>query len=1531
MLGQPPAMSSTARSDHPVVQVEPPKLSAVVAQQRVALQTAANALNESILAKKTIDRAMRNHPEPGEEDGTSGNPLSSAQGMSFKEALELQHRWKAEYADLLGLSKELGNRSSILKDLLAVDLKELGASGSGTRLANHALQLEQVARELDNAKVSLRERWEGLSHLPERLEQMFLNEDGFEDRVSLSREIRTAQRELNAARGFLGIRGFFARDEVDKSAARLSALQEIESARASIVGESRFFSGSGRETHVLDPLAGVVIDTYVFNPLAGVIVAHLESLPTALRIDESRIQDNLEPSPNDVDERRLERGPNRVLADIVFQAAEVELQKNKIHGVFHSSTDLERFIREYLVPRSRDADGWELCQAHSNLGSFETIALARVCGNSRTTILPSTASCLRWVSIGRELREVEKAVAALGDLMGMSSTKEWEHLRGRPMHVKASPYGVPFGWNVSAALCKVMEDFEGACPSQRSDFELWHTLIQSREFESLSRVAFGQREGDEVVITQALIKHAKDHLAKKVLDTLLVSEEHQDKTVQLGFRLCRLGHEDTLPFQVLNAFREPGYSGETPFLHGSKEMPSELVLLAQSLSEEVMSALKVSTPSALYHSLILLRKHGQLAVQYSVVDHNEQWSRNPINESLEKHLEHLALHYLKDGAPREQQFVVAVFKRINQKLDSETLAALAEALARTQCSGGLSELIRFVCTRGTSGFADEISPLMSAAALSALSGSSLSNWEKSKFSEQLFFGLPAELQASQDIAESVALLFRQKPAVVMNAGACLQRLKELGIIEDKGLLPSPGRTSITQSVKKVDLSNLLCLAAVPGLVKSVERTCFSPERVESESIALGRLMIHIVLSAKHSLELSDNEFGCFCEVLVGVSETHNFRAVLAETNLQSQAQSFDIFERIGGVLLEVAPRTASFISCQEWLRLKPEETFHALHALSRLTSVPVLSFLEPGIFPLLTQLFPNHKDVPVLITQGVQTLEAVKWFLPENLPTLVEMIPLFLKQGASSGDAWSSHEANLQRATAPFLNETGLSIKEEMQSLLEFQRHFPALHAPMLYKAFRAIGRPEREHDLKALGLTHTDARVIHELKTRTSGMRNKILTSEGPIDLRHEIDQELLSSLIGHTGGFGDLASPIRSFNESYGRRQITPLDSRLQDKEFFVDSIDIEKVQAFGFSEPTRVRYEMFRRELRSIQGRSLKGVLSSEHSVVQGLLAEEQGKLQGVLRTSGVLSPGEKRGRESELKRIEDVLARIENSSSLAGFVTALCDYKSKESVVATPSIRRLALRMALDELSGEDAFFASLEREPTKVGLEAIVALVNTNFKNEALSKEPFNALTEKQRMSIQLALGTASFKEDFKRLDQIGVAGREKIVAHPTRGILGELSGYNCSACWTREQGIMARYSNMTALMYIRNPDDEARRKLVGGCLLLKVKATTGEDVLVIRGINPTQNFITNLKPESFFERFVDDAVVPMARSLGVSLIVIPNDGISGGAKTNRPTLGMYISEKYRQNPVVPLDPYGPTSTFNGYQINAQCVLVRRLA
>jgi hypothetical protein len=1521
-------MSSTALSDHPVLQVEPPKLSEVIARERIALQTSANALNEIIIANKILVNGMKDTSERAVVEGTSRDPLLCAKGMNFHEALHLQQRWKFEQAELIHKSRDLATRHGILTKNLENDLKELGGSGSGARFANGALELLQVSREWEKASALLRERSQGLRAFPELLEQKFLREQGFEFGGSPSREIRTVQRELNAARGFLGIRGFFHRAEVGIVTARLSHLNEIEATRQGILRDPCFSHTEESISHA--PTNG---DIPVFDHLAEALIERLTSLRTIIKEhDSSPIRENIDRSQSEKDEKNRGRAPYSVIADIVFHAAAIELTKDNSHEGSAYCTGLEKFIREHLISESKSSDSWKVREAHSNLGSREAVALSRVCGSSSIDAVGATAACLHWISIGRELQEVEKAVAVLGELMGMSSAKEFEHLADRPWDaLQDTPVGLHNGWLVLNALRDVQVELENRAPSQGDDFELWCTLLHSPELESLGQIGFDHREGEEAVITRALTTHAKEHLAKTVLETLLISQEHEDKTVRLGYRLSRIRDSESLPFEILNAFREPGYSGENPFISGSQEQPSAVVSRVQSLSEVEVSAVVAAAPLALRHSLDILREHGQEAVQYSVADRNGQWSRNPINELLERHIERLAHHYLKHGTSREQQFVVAVLKRVQQKLEPETLTTISDALIRSQSSGGFAELVRFVCARGSSSFANEISPSMSAAALSVLNAAALSGWEKGRFAEQLFFGLPVELQASQHVAESVALLFRQKPEVVMGAGACLKKLKELRIIDDKGLLPPPGGAPIPQSVKKIDLSNLLRLAAVPGFVESVERACFSPERTSSEAIALGRLIVDVVLPESVSLGLRQEDFRSFCLILVEVAEFRNFRAIFGSQNVRSERDTYDSFLGVGRVLLKAAPHEGLLEGCHKSLLQKPEETFYALLALSRQEGVSVVSFLDPTIFSLLTQLFPRHKDRTALVSDGVRTLEAAKWFSPERLPILVEMIPLFLKEGASSEDAWSAHNANLQGGGAPFLNEPGLSIKEEMQALLEFQRHFPGLHAPVLYQAFRAIGRPEREQDLKRLGLKHTDTRVIYELKSRVAEMRNKILTSEGPIDLKHEIDQELLCALIGYPRGFSDLASPIRLFNQAYDRGQHIPVDSRLTDQTFFVDSIDIERVQAFRFSEPTHVRYELFHRELRAIKGTSLKSVLLSEQAVVRELLEEERAKLQGVLRTSGVLSSGEQRGRESELKRVEDILTRIEESASLKGFITALCDYKSKENAIATPSLRRLALRMALDELSDEDSLFAALEGAPTKAGLEALVALVNTNLKNEVLAKEPFNTLTEKQRMSIRLAVGTASFKEDFKRLDQIDSAGKEMILVHPTRGILGELSGYNCSACWTQERGIMARYSNVTALMYIRNPDDEVRRKIVGACLLLKVKATNGEDVLVIRGINPTQNFITNLKPESFFERFVDDAVVPMARSLGTSLIVIPNDGISGGAKTNRPTLGMYINDRYGLNPVVPLDPLGPTTTFNGYPIHTQCVLVRKLA
>lgn len=142
---------------------------------------------------------------------------------------------------------------------------------------------------------------------------------------------------------------------------------------------------------------------------------------------------------------------------------------------------------------------------------------------------------------------------------------------------------------------------------------------------------------------------------------------------------------------------------------------------------------------------------------------------------------------------------------------------------------------------------------------------------------------------------------------------------------------------------------------------------------------------------------------------------------------------------------------------------------------------------------------------------------------------------------------------------------------------------------------------------------------------------------------------------------------------------------------------------------------------------------------------------------------------------------------------------------------------------------------------------------------------------------------------------------------------------------------MARYPNATALMFVRNAESDSHKRVVGACILLKVKDMEGNDTFVVRGLNPTQNFITALKPDSFFEHFIDDVVVPYAQAQGVTKIIIPNDSLSGGAQTNRPSLGAHIGPAYWGKELVHLDPEGPTSTFNGYEISGSCVLVRDVA
>ena len=204
--------------------------------------------------------------------------------------------------------------------------------------------------------------------------------------------------------------------------------------------------------------------------------------------------------------------------------------------------------------------------------------------------------------------------------------------------------------------------------------------------------------------------------------------------------------------------------------------------------------------------------------------------------------------------------------------------------------------------------------------------------------------------------------------------------------------------------------------------------------------------------------------------------------------------------------------------------------------------------------------------------------------------------------------------------------------------------------------------------------------------------------------------------------------------------------------------------------------------------------------------------------------------------------------------------------------------------------------------------------------------PQLGLSGKGLKRIGMVFNTKALTDEQSRLGKLETRGSEEWGFHPTRGLLAELSGYLCDACWTREQQIMKKHSNKLAVIFERSPGSSNSR-LGGACMLIEAVDKDGEKTLIVRGLNPLQNFITRVQAESFVEQFLN-WLAPQAAAAGYKQIVIPR-GPSGGSQTNRPSICTYIEEAYKDALGVLLS-NEPDTTFNGYNIQDSCIVLRRL-
>jgi len=647
----------------------------------------------------------------------------------------------------------------------------------------------------------------------------------------------------------------------------------------------------------------------------------------------------------------------------------------------------------------------------------------------------------------------------------------------------------------------------------------------------------------------------------------------------------------------------------------------------------------------------------------------------------------------------------------------------------------------------------------------------------------------------------------------------------------------------------------------------------------------------------------------------------------------------------------------SLLSLAGWLSLNPALGRHLERAGVMSTFERYLDIFAPQAVgssesPSVEALSQRHADVEQMVRQGLPLLEELRWLTAKHLSALFEMLPQFLRQGASTGEAWRAHRANLLEGKAPFL-KSAKDIRFELGLLLSFHRAFPFLRLPIMYQAFR--NPPPVGWEVRAILETRmideryevlnrvvvTSLREIEGvaeykpgsdgvmallkqlLRTRQEELLAEDFHSESGLI---ELQTELLAALIGSRDA-RVIAQRVALLGAGISEGTVAPKDVRFQPQRFSVKRLDLEQLTTFQFSKDTKDTYARFLRVLDDVKGRSAHAIALHARRAALSLLAE---KKSGAERALQALSEDRARASiEADLRRVRTATSALNKAHEPVSILKSLCDFsvnRRKADPDIAPLIQQVALPLVLQDMPSAGQFIDGMESTPSKVALEWIRELVNRALVDEALG--PMGLSEEQTKVAVK-SFGINPFEFDAARLAAVGTRGSEVLSAHPTRGVLGELSGFNCQSCWTRYDRLMERYPNVTAIMFVKSPDDVERVRLVGACMVIKARDLVGDEVFVIRGINPILNFITNVSAESFFESFVDEALVPMAQAQGVRKIVIPRDGLFE-AQTNRPSLHGYIVGRYGGAPAVALDRGGPETTFNDYEIWDRCVLVREL-
>jgi hypothetical protein len=475
--------------------------------------------------------------------------------------------------------------------------------------------------------------------------------------------------------------------------------------------------------------------------------------------------------------------------------------------------------------------------------------------------------------------------------------------------------------------------------------------------------------------------------------------------------------------------------------------------------------------------------------------------------------------------------------------------------------------------------------------------------------------------------------------------------------------------------------------------------------------------------------------------------------------------------------------------------------------------------------------------------------------------------------------------------------------------------------------------------ELAELGIDSTGSEAIVALREKIGNIKVELLANQDSAATLEALNKssialEVLKVVTRYEQAqFGDrditalmeLVDNFKTVVEDGGATLIGPEYTNSRTYEIPTNAGMKERVE---WTEDTLVRYESLRSELNTAQELNetpggMNQIFDRLSEDVRGIVEAHKETLARGRDAKG--KPLTERGRDYIAKTITELNGLIESKVEGDHRTDALHSLRDFES-----NFLLLSQNKSLHGRMRQAVFAWALRKNPDwSENLRVMKETPNIDditrqieFVDHIVSQETFaQYFNDKQAAQrFRDIVNTKALSEALERQSQL-ISGSKKttdLQFMPNRGLLMELSGHIGDACWANKYtSISEEMPNMTAVIMKQHVGDPSREKLVGSAMFIEtVDKDTQEPLLVIRGLNPIENFINQVSPESFFDSTVEYArTIATAKNMKLGVVI---DDHSGGSATNRPLLFGYLSALKSKLSLVRVPHEG--TTFNGYNI-----------